>query len=185
MADLTTVETVKQWIGIDVDTDDLLLARLVSAVSTWVEKYVGRTISEDEYVEYYTCWGERSICLNNYPVTEVTLVEVDGEAVDESTEYGTEGWTLDGSTLRFNGGTFSYRGNTYANNVHIEYSAGYTTTPYDLEQAVIHLVALRYRERDRVGVKSKSAITGETIQFSSWDLPPDVKQVLDGYKAAA
>lgn len=184
MADMTHVETVKEWLSIEDNTDDAMLGRLISAVSAWVEKYVGRTILEDDYDEYYTCQGERSIELHNYPVTAVDLVEVDGEEVDESTEYGTPGWVLDGSTLRYNGGTFSFRGNSYSKNVHVEYSAGYTTTPYDLEQAVIHLVSLRYRERDRIGMRSK-ILAGETIQFSTWDLPPDVRQVLDSYKAGS
>jgi uncharacterized phiE125 gp8 family phage protein len=181
MADLTSVENVKEWLGLDQNTDDLLLSRLVSGVSAWVEQYIGRAITAANYDEYYTCRGESIIPLRHYPVTAITSVTVDGAALAASTGYGISGYAVDGSLLVYQGGAFSTPGNTYFRNVRVQYTAGHTTIPKDLEQAVIHLVALRYRERDRIGQKSK-ILAGETVYFSVFDLPPDVKSILDNYK---
>ena len=66
-------------------------------------------------------------------------------------------------------------------NVAVTYTAGFAATPPEIEQACIELVALRYKERDRIGHVSKG-IAGETVTFQQKDMPPDVQTLLDQYR---
>jgi hypothetical protein len=68
-------------------------------------------------------------------------------------------------------------------NVVITYTAGYTTTPPDIAQACIELVARHYRERTRIGEVSKALGTGETVTFSQKDMSDSVKTLLSQYRA--
>ncbi len=57
----------------------------------------------------------------------------------------------------------------------------YSYLPYEVEQACIELVALRYQERQRIGQVSKS-LAGETVSFSQKDMPMDVATGLQPYR---
>lgn len=56
----------------------------------------------------------------------------------------------------------------------------YAYVPGDVEQAVIDLVAWRFKERDRIGQRSAS-IAGENISFDS-GLPQSVQMVIERYR---
>ena len=49
------------------------------------------------------------------------------------------------------------------------------------KQTLGGLVVLRWRERDRIGIKSKG-LAGETVVFNTSDMPDDVQTVLDTYR---
>jgi hypothetical protein len=66
--------------------------------------------------------------------------------------------------------------------VRLAYTAGYAAIPAEIEQACIALVALRYKERDRIGHVSKS-LAGETVAFSQKDMSDDIKTALLAYKS--
>lgn len=57
----------------------------------------------------------------------------------------------------------------------------YSYTPPEIEQAVIELVSLRHRERNRIGENSKS-IGGEVVSYSVKDMPDSVKTILNNYR---
>ena len=61
----------------------------------------------------------------------------------------------------------------------INYTAGFVTTPLSLEQAVLDIVAFKYREKGRIGESSK-ILNGETVAYFR-DVPPDALRVLDSY----
>lgn len=60
----------------------------------------------------------------------------------------------------------------------------YSYLPGDIEQACIELVALRYKERDRIGQISKS-LSGETVSFAQKDMSDDIKTALQPYRRIA
>ena len=62
-----------------------------------------------------------------------------------------------------------------------EYVAGYATIPYDIRQACVELVSIRYKEKDRVGLTSK-ALAGETTSYNVKDMPDHVKTILKQYR---
>ena len=58
----------------------------------------------------------------------------------------------------------------------------YSYTPPEIEQAVIELVSLRHRERNRIGENSKS-IGGEVVSYNVKDMPDSVKTILNNYRS--
>lgn len=178
-ADLTTIENVKEWLGIlQTEADDTLLARLITAASQFIQKRIGRMIASQDYAEVRDGHGGNRLMFANYPVTAVAAVKVDGVAIPVATGALGAGYRFTATFLTLTGYTFS-RG---LGNVELAYTAGYAATPPDLEQACLELCALRYKDRERIGQVSKSLGAGETVTFSQKDMSDFVREVLKNYK---
>lgn len=67
-----------------------------------------------------------------------------------------------GKTIR-SPGRFAF--NESRSGVVVTYSAGYDPIPFDVQQSCIELVALRYREKDRIG-QTQKATGSETVMFT-------------------
>ncbi|HEY3910381.1 MAG TPA: hypothetical protein VGM07_10860 [Stellaceae bacterium] len=65
------------------------------------------------------------------------------------------------------------------------YTAGYPATPPEIAQACIELVALRYRERTRIGEVSRSVGGGETVSYAQRDMSPSIATLLQQYRVVA
>lgn len=209
--DLCQLADVKAWLNLTTTADDAVLARMITAQSRFFEAQVGRTIARATYTEVFdggddrvrqrpsvSVWapavlpdGSRGYAVNlrNWPVLLVSSVLIDGQLVparpaltqgDPNNALATDGWVLvDGYRLELQGGTYEFtRGIA---NVTITYDAGWDSVPKDVEDAVIGLVAWRYRTRDRIGQVSK-VVGGETLAFSRDAVPPEVQLVIDLYK---
>lgn len=175
MADLTTLVNAKAWLGLTDTTDDTLLTRLVSAVSAAAESRMGRSIALHAYTVTLNGSGKCVLAFPDRPVATVTSVTVDGVAIPPSSGPGAAGYQFDQSFLYLVGYEFT-RGRQ---NVVLQYNAGLSSTPLDLEQAVLDIIAFKYKERDRIGQSSK-ILAGETIGFFR-DVPPDALRVIDDY----
>jgi uncharacterized phiE125 gp8 family phage protein len=176
--DLTSTADVKAWLGITTSADDTVLAALVTAVSMWVQNTIGRQIASQTYTEVRHGRNKGALMLNNYPVTSITSIAMNGSAIAARSTFGAAGYYLADDTIYLDGGLTFDRG---IGNISITYVAGYATIPADIAQATKQLVALRYREKDRIGQVSKS-ILGETVSFDMKDLPNDVRLVLNNYQ---
>lgn len=177
---LSSLDQVKAWLSLSNNTDDALLMRLIGAASAFIETYLGRSIACRDYREIINGNGKPILLLANYPVRAVTQVLVDGRSLPATTALGLPGYRFDDLSL-FLAGEIFRRGHQ---NVEICYQAGYAQTPPDIEQACIELVALRYRERERIGHQSKS-LAGETVSFFIGDMPASVKTLLAPYRKVA
>jgi hypothetical protein len=177
MADMTTLDNVKQYIGVSSTDDDALLSRLITAVSEGFESCLNRVISSAQYTELRDGNGKQAMMFANMPATAVSSVKVNGVSIPAAPDITSYGYRFDESLLTLNGATFE-KGRR---NIEIAYTAGYVTTPKDLEQACIEVVALRYKERDRIGHQSKS-IGGENVTFITAEAPKSVLVALDWYK---
>jgi hypothetical protein len=167
---LTTLATVKEYLGLTGTGEDSLLNRLIDWATDFIHSYCGRTFPQGSYDEYYDGDGTDTLLSHQFPIVSVNSLEVDGTVKDSTSFvlYAPLG------IIRLKSGVFP-RGKK---NVRLQYTAGYATIPKDLEQASIELVALKYydRGRERLGVEGKEG-TSFTTQ-----LPQEVKQVLDLYK---
>ena len=176
-ADLTTLADLKSWLTITSTTDDAMLARLITAASKYIQSWLNRTIASATYNETRDGNGGTRLFLGNYPVTAVASLSIDGITIPASPGPGQPGYV-------FNQYAISVRGYTFTddyNNVVISYTAGFASVPQELAQACIDLIALRYRERDRIGLVSKG-LAGETTTFSIKDMPSSVMTILNNYK---
>ncbi len=169
--DLTTLANVKQWMSLASSVDDALISRLITAQSSLIQQYLNRILPSADYVQVLDGKDNRVAMLSNYPVTAVSGIVIDGGAVPESTSANASGWVIgsDRTAVELRGYSFT-RGSS---NVEISYTAGFSIIPTEIEQACIELVQLRYVERTRAGVSSKT-LGGETVSFKSSALPDAV-----------
>src|SRR5690348_1221403 len=170
--DLTTLANVKAWFSppLATTTDDTLLTRLISAASQYIQSWLGRQIASQNYTETRDGAGGRKLVLGNAPVTAVATLSIDGIAIPLASGPSAAGYLFSATTIYLQ----SYLFTPGYQNVAVAYTAGYAVTPPELEQACIELVALRYKERDRIGQISKN-LSGETISFTQKDVPADVQ----------
>lgn len=176
---LTTLAAVKAYLGITAATQDALLAALIDRGSAFAESYCGRTIASTVYSnEAYDYKrdgnGRDMIFLRQVPVITFSSLSDKGTVIDP-TNYVID--TRVGIVRLVNGLTFSQ--NPQA--VLATYTAGFASTPVDLEGAVIELVASKFKLKDRIGLAGQT-IAGESISYSIKDIPDGVKAVLDIYK---
>lgn len=183
--DLTTLDDVKAWLQTGQDafpsTDDVLLARLITAASRFIESWLGRPIAASDWQEVRDGSGGQRLGFAHVPVTDVLSLAIDSIAIPPAAGdggYG-PGYVFTETELALRGYVFTRR----AQNVVVTYTAGYAVTPPDIAQAAIELVALRYRERSRIGEVSRALGGGETVTYSQQDMSDDVKLLLSQYRA--
>lgn len=177
--DLTTLDNVKAWLSIPATqtADDVLLARLITAASGYIGTWLGRTLGIASYTEIRDGTGGQRLGFRHTPAQAVQSVIVDGMAISPSAGAPQPGYLFDDRVMTLIGHRFT-RGES---NVVLAYTAGFTATPAELEQACIELVGLRYRERDHIGQSSKG-LGGETVSFSEKDMSDDIKTILTAYR---
>lgn len=177
MSDLTTLANVKQYLTVNVTTDDALLTRLISAASAFIQSWLNRNLASQTYTETRNGHGGYVLPLANYPVTAVSSVAVDNVAIPAASDPTQTGYVFSDKALYLNGYCFS-RG---FQNVAVTYTAGFATIPLDIEQACIDLVGLKYKERNHIGQTSKT-LGQETINYSQMDISDAVKATLSQYR---
>lgn len=163
-----------------VGVDDVTLARLITAVSGWITREVGRPLLSQSFTDTYNGKGSNRQSLRNTPVSEVDSVTVDGVSIPAAASSTASGFLFDDQMIYLNGYRFS-RG---FQNVQVAYTGGLLDGDPLLslaEQACIRLVALAYNERTRTGQSSKT-LSGESVNFDLKELPSDVARMIQALK---
>jgi hypothetical protein len=163
--------------------DDVLLARLITAVSEFIRSYTQVKFDVETYTEPRSGvgWGQSMLVPRNQPIISVTSLTIDGHAIPAIPgnvyTVGTPGYiyTADRITL------YGYEFTRGKDNIELVYQAGYPTVPYDLAQGAVELVCFKFREKDRIGHKSKS-LGGEVVAFIIDEMPASVKSALNKYR---
>ncbi len=173
--DLISLADVKAYLGGDLQSnDDAVLARLISAASAFFVTACARPILERSYSETYDGKGNGRLYLRQTPVTGVTALSIDGAVVPQAMAPGEPGWRLNGNVILLFGHWFN-RGLV---NVSVSYMAGYPTAPADIAEAVMELVGLRYRGRDRLGKVSEGIGGMATTSYAQRDVSPFIASVI-------
>jgi hypothetical protein len=165
---------------------DQLLTRLIHAVSTFIQNYITRPIAAATYIETRNGLGQTVMALKNAPVQSVASVSIDGRAIPPRPPLGATslsycgGWSNDDVAVYLSGYTFC-RG---AQNVVVTYTAGYSTTPPDIEQAAIDMIGDWFRYMNRIG-KLSEGIEGQTITFTNTAISARAMGVLNVYNQRA
>jgi len=200
--DLTTLADVKSWLQTGQHpfpaTDDALLTRLIAAASQYIQTWLNRQIASQDWMEVRdgsgTVLGPREVRYQfaAFPVSAVSLVIVDGLTIPQvlasqpappgiaviSTFANQAGYLFSPTQLVIRGYTIPRK----AGCVTLQYTAGYAVTPPDLAQACIELVALRYRERSRIGEVARAIGGGETASYSQKDMSDSIKALIQQYR---
>jgi hypothetical protein len=179
--DLVLMADVKAYLGGDLQSnDDAVLARLISAASQFFVTACARPILAQDYAELYDGRGATRLYLRQTPVLAVASLAIDGVAIPPSPQPCQPGWMLNGNVVLLTGFWFR-RG---AANVAVSYSAGWAATPADVAEAVIELVGLRYRGRDRLGKVSEGMGGMATTSYAQNDVSAFVAGVIARYARA-
>jgi hypothetical protein len=212
--DLTTLADVRAWLQTGPQpypaTDDVLLARLISAASQLVQSWLKRPIVSGDWQETRDGFGTWSddvaIVFGVQPVSAVLLVVVDGVTIPPAPipglvpaimpappGQGVPSFLLSQAGYVFTPTSLILRGYWVPKKracVLLQYTAGFPTVPFDIAQATIELVCRKYRERTRIGERTKSLGGGETAAyetttFSLRDVASDIQLLLQQYRLVA
>ncbi len=176
--DLVTLSDVKAYLGGDLQSnDDAVLSRLISAASGFFVTACARPILSGTYTELYDGKGNNRLYLRETPVTAVAALTVDQRPIQPSAAPGEPGWVLNGNVVILYGHWFPRR----LANIAVTYTAGYATPPADVAEAVMELVGLRYRGKDRLGKASESMGGIATTSYVQKDVSPFIASVIARY----
>lgn len=198
--DLTVLANVKSYLGITTEDADPVLQRLISSASLFAQHWMGYDIAAGAMMAARSYTEMRDAVIDGAgwpnawlyeipvrwsPIVSVSSLTIDGYSVPSGGDpVQTPGFFFD--PLQpwsvFSAGYFPCaRGRK---SIVVTYVGGYTAIPYDVEQAVIETVSLRFKERDRIGFRSKS-LAGETVTFVTADFSDSAMSVLNKYRRMA
>ena len=182
--DLTTLEDLKSYLGTAVtgEMSDALLTKLITAASAWARNFCEDEFFSATYTHVVSGWGSAVLMLPYGPLTAITSVTIDGQAIPARVSTSTPGYTWNAreQSVRLSG----YRFPVGQNNVEIVYTAGYSTladVPYDLQFAVTRLAAYRFKERSHIG-KITESLNGQAVTYETTAAPADVLVTLEDFK---
>ena len=166
---LCELEEVKLYLGMTVTTNDTLLEMLIDSASSYIESYTNRIFEIQEYTEIINGTGTNRLPVSYAPIFNVNSV---------TSIYGigvTPQFTK--NLIYLTDGTIFTEGKM---NWTVNYEAGFEEIPYDVRQACIDMVAFKYKEKDRIGINTKT-LAGEVISFEKRDLKDHIRSLLANY----
>jgi len=96
---LTNLAAVKDWLGINSDTSDTGLMRLIDAASQFTLNYLNRdSFQAKSYTQNFQGNRKRTTLIRNWPIVSVSSVGVDGRLIPAST-FGVGGKPSDGYSI--------------------------------------------------------------------------------------
>lgn len=192
MADLTTVERVRVYLGETSDGNVALegaLKALIPAVSAEIESMAGRPlVTRGPVAVVFDGDGTSDLWLPDAgpgalvsPPFAVSAVKVDGSAIPPRDSATGSGWVVDSfGRVRLSGSVFTYG----VQNVEVTYSTGYADLddlPEDIIQAANMWTVLRLREKSSLG-KSSESMSGVSMSYLPALTPRVVEDVVARYR---
>lgn len=178
MADLSTLASCKEHLGISATTFDAVIGTLLSRASDWIEAYCDRTFASTAYTEDYDGDGSDTLIVRNPPIVSVTSLH-DDQARDftSATLIDADDYYVDTAKgmVKLISGRFSFgRGNVRA-----AYTGGFATVPKAVALAAVELTAFWFNRRKSSGRASES-LGGLSVSHLT-EVPGDIKEILDQY----
>lgn len=214
--DLVTTAQVKSWIGVTTSADDANIQACITMASwEWLRR-TGRgpadgsvpsaspLVSPVAYNENYDGPGGVRLFLRNTPIVSIEVLTIGTQTIQQSAVYGQPGWVIDsgGKSIALRngggGGNSSFTVDFYPTaipmayffkaiqNVNVQYHAGFQGVPPDIYQRTIQMVALNYKRKDWIDLKSRAMAQGAgTVTYMDWELPPEVLECMMQYRRLA
>jgi len=164
-------------------------------------------VSPQPYSEWYDGNGNDRLFLRHSPIVSVQALNINGVAVRASSTFGDGGFVVDQNgrslTFRSSGSGVSRgvnQGYGYAyssffpacgfslgtQNIQVQYTAGFVTTPLDINEAVTEMVALTVKRRGWLDFKQQAMPdTIGTITYRDWIFTPKIISVMENYARRA
>ena len=186
---LSTLANLKERLGITGSTEDTYLTNLLRRASARIEAILGRTVVTAVYTEFYDGDGTTCINLRQGPVTSVSSLEYvsyDGAGGSSLTAYTANGdFFLRGDETNFRlPGYLEFYGSNLTNgqqNYKVVYTAGYSSVPYDIEQACLHAAVWFRNERKDTGSSGRDVGDGSLSLRENTKLDDDLRTMLQAH----
>jgi hypothetical protein len=133
--------------------------------------------------ERYNGDGSRVLFLKNYPLLDISKVEVVDNCIipeRDLTTGVTEGFILDYDSGRLDL-TDKYYFNKGLGNVLVNYIYGYDEIPGDLRQVAMEWIGFKLQHKNSLGLKGES-LGPYSVTFNDKYIPDNIKDVLDNYR---
>lgn len=180
MADLTSVQQVRGYLGLLGEQNaemEALLARLVTTATEWFNQETDRVLVRATHTERQIHEGDgRVIIPKQYPVATVTSVTVNDTAIPAATTTTASGWYLVGDLVYLRDYVLDED-----DIIDLVYAAGFESIPADLQQAATELVAIKFNERKTLGQSSVS-MSGMSMTVLPAFVPRTVQDVVKHYR---
>lgn len=179
---LTTLAIVKTDAGISVATYDAQLTRLISGVSSAMQKWIGHRIVDTSHTdEYHSGNGWQSeLILNHRPITTTDTMVVEQDDVEVSSALYTQ--DLEAGIVYLDDGYWTNGNRNYK----VTYSSGYTSIPDDLVMAATAQVIFEYRQSNpggnRLGIGANADASGGSTPYYEYNWLPMVKAIMAEYR---
>lgn len=155
--------------------------RYINVASAMANRYTRRILKASDYSKYYPGNGKDFILLPQYPVNSITTLKLDSSRnFGADTEISDTNYDLDSD----NGIIYLFVNTAPEGRktISIEYNAGFTSIPEDLQSSVVECVAWLYNRLPGNGVGIKTESVGDVSITSELGLPVSIKTVWDDYK---
>jgi hypothetical protein len=193
---ICTLSDIKTRLGIASDSTeyDAVINAIIPGIEKYFDTYTGRNLvlNSVDVIEY-AAGGSPWIRTRRFPVVSITSIKeafdydfANADSLLADTDYRLKAdsglilrlhrsWldTFDGVEVKYKGG-YKPAGQTPA--------AGETAMPDDLREAAISQSCLVFKRRDDIGLSGTSFDGGSFSKFTSFDLLPMVKDILESYR---
>jgi len=150
MSNLTTLDRALQWLGLTSDPQDLV-ARLITATSQQVETYLGYAVLQQSYTRTFNGHGLKLLFLPDVPLVSVQSLIINGQTIPQGSVVGgtqQSGFYHDDVSIGLIGYAFRHG----FQNITATYTAGRTSVPADMEQAVINWMKMSWANQSQIGI---------------------------------
>jgi hypothetical protein len=182
VSQLCALQDVKTYLGISDTNSDSVLTNLITNVSAMIETYCNRIFALASYTETRNGGCGQKMYLANGPVTTVSSLSVNGQSVAAAPDSVSGGFVWDSMMVYIRRGGAGpqefYKG---IQNVIVTYTAGYASTPPEVNQACVMWVAWLYDKRKRLDKRNETLGQQQTIGFDLSDMPAFAKTALQAY----
>ena len=157
------------------------------------------------YNEWYDGNGNDRLFLRQSPIVSVQALMVNGTLIQQSLAWGQTGFVIDqnGRSLTFRSaggggraGAYTYYAYSLAGfatcfpigtqNINVQYTAGYSAIPPDVNEAVTEMVGLTVKRRGWIDQKQNAQPeTIGTVTYRDWEYTPKIRSVMEFYSRRA
>lgn len=193
--DLVSLSDVKTELGLSGSADDAWLAAAISRASAAAAQYCNREFVSETVKDEF--WPERDpypfqvpgglapLQLTRWPVSEVATVTEAEQDMTDGTDFRAD--LKVGQLIRLDGSL--YPTSWLPRPILVQYTAGFSTIPADVQDAVIRMVKARWFTRQRDPLLRQEDVPG-VYSASYWvatgseggAITPDVADLLDNYR---
>jgi hypothetical protein len=193
--DLTELQDVKDELGVINGASDTILARYISSASLAAMQYCNRvfsseTVSEQFLPEYWHLpvrSGVKPLQLHRWPIQNVVSVTENSILLVLGTDYLID--PANGQLNRLDSNAYQCKWQPLP--LTVVYSAGYSSIPLDVEDAIIRMVTKRFVAKGRDPALKQESIPGvREVQYwistgtDSGNMSPDITDLLDNYRVS-